>query len=127
MKAENAILKAHINGLVEEKKTLTRERTKHKRKSLVEFKKTAGYRSIFPPIDSTRSSLKWEIRHHLLAYAFLRGRSYKSVERKCADDNKPSVFLIAAILKKRLRVTGRDAEVETWLNAEDSQEVEAAA
>lgn len=30
-----------------------------------------------------------DIRHHLLAYAFLRGVSYKSVERSCGKDNKP--------------------------------------
>jgi hypothetical protein len=40
-----------------------------------------------------------DIRHHLLAYAFLRGDSYRSVERKCADDNKPRADFIFKIIE----------------------------
>ncbi len=40
-----------------------------------------------------------DIRHHLLAYAFLRGDSYHSVERACAKDNLPRADLIFKIVE----------------------------
>ncbi len=40
-----------------------------------------------------------DIRHHLLAYAFLRGVSYLSVERSCAKDNQPRADLIFKIIE----------------------------
>lgn len=40
-----------------------------------------------------------DIRHHLLAYAFLQGRSYRSVERSCAKDNLPRADLIFKIIE----------------------------
>lgn len=47
-----------------------------------------------------------DIRHHLLAYAFLRGVSYHSVERSCAKDNKPSAASIFKII---------EAHAPTWI------------
>lgn len=32
-----------------------------------------------------------DIRHHLLAYAFMRGLPYSAVEPKCREDNSPKV------------------------------------
>lgn len=40
-----------------------------------------------------------DIRHHLLAYAFLQGRSYRSVERNCAEDNLPNASKIFQIVE----------------------------
>lgn len=40
-----------------------------------------------------------DIRHHLLAYAFLRGTDYRSVERNCAKDNLPRADLIFKIVE----------------------------
>lgn len=40
-----------------------------------------------------------DIRHHLLAYAFLQGRGYHSVERSCAKDNLPNAGKIFQIVE----------------------------
>jgi stage III sporulation protein SpoIIIAA len=40
-----------------------------------------------------------DIRHHLLAYAFLRGTSYSKVERTCAESNKPQAELLLRIIE----------------------------
>jgi hypothetical protein len=40
-----------------------------------------------------------DIRHHLLAYAFLRGIDYKRVERSCAKDNLPNAGSIFKIVE----------------------------
>lgn len=48
-------------------------------------------------LASRKYVLGIDIRHHLLAYAFLRGINYKKVEPSCAKDNLPnagSVFKI---------------------------------
>lgn len=60
-----------------------------------------------------------DIRHHLLAYAFLFGKSYKSLESKCADNNKPSAEHILNIIQ--LHVSSYDLKkinieiVKKWL------------
>lgn len=40
-----------------------------------------------------------DIRHHLLAYAFLQGRPYRSLEKKCAKDNMPSPDLVWKVIE----------------------------
>jgi len=40
-----------------------------------------------------------DIRHHLLAYAFLRGVAYHAVERACAKDNLPRADLVFQIIQ----------------------------
>jgi hypothetical protein len=40
-----------------------------------------------------------DIRHHLLAYAFLRGVAYHAVERSCAKDNLPNAAAIFKIIE----------------------------
>lgn len=68
-----------------------------------------------------------DIRHHLLAYAFLKGTSYLAVERACAKDNKPSSDKIYQIVAahaptywggtwKPYKVSLTDVQV--WLTAE---------
>lgn len=64
-----------------------------------------------------------DIRHHLLAYGFLRGVSYHSIESKCAKDNLPNagkIFdIIAAHAPKWTPHTGTYnptlADVNVWL------------
>jgi hypothetical protein len=98
MHATTKALKSIITQLVAEKVALTRSRVGHKQ-APPEEKQTAAYRSWFGPVDDQRSDLKHEIRHHLLAYAIMRGRPYKSVENHCADDNKPSAYTMDRILE----------------------------
>ena len=40
-----------------------------------------------------------DIRHHLLAYAFMRGTAYRAVERSCAKDNLPNAGKIFQIVE----------------------------
>jgi hypothetical protein len=39
------------------------------------------------------------IRHHLLAYAFLRGKEYRTLERDCREDNRPKAADIYCIVQ----------------------------
>jgi len=41
-----------------------------------------------------------DIRHHLLAYAFLRGKPYRKVEAKCSEFNKPYPYLIFKVIEQ---------------------------
>lgn len=50
-----------------------------------------------------------DVRHHLLAYALLRGRAYRRIERTTRAHNEPSPSRIAAVL-------GADVDtVKAWL------------
>jgi hypothetical protein len=49
-------------------------------------------------LSSRKRVVGIDIRHHLLAYAFLRGVSYRAVERACGKDNKPNADLIFKIV-----------------------------
>ena len=57
---------------------------------------------------------RFEARHTLLAYAFLRGIPYRSVERKVLE--KPSYYKIAGILE------ADPQEVLSWLSKESAKE-----
>lgn len=46
-----------------------------------------------------RLSLRWPSRHLLLAYGFIRGRSYKQIEPKVTEGNEPSHQRILQHLK----------------------------
>lgn len=60
-----------------------------------------------------------DVRHHLLAYAFLRGESYSSLEKKCRSDNKPKASLILEIAKQHVPYfSGSLENVEQWLTGE---------
>jgi hypothetical protein len=108
-------LKATVKTLVTQKVTLTRSRVEHKQ-APPEEKQTAAYRAWFGPVDDERADLKYRIRHHLLAYALVRGRPYRTVEKRCADDNRPSEGGIEAALRAHDApvVVG---EVRAWLDA----------
>jgi len=64
-----------------------------------------------------------DVRHHLLAYAFLRGKPYSQIERSCREDNKPSVELIvrAAIAHDSfysISALVKPENVAAWLKGE---------
>jgi hypothetical protein len=40
----------------------------------------------------------YDVRHHLLAYAFLRGETYHTLEKKCRPEHKPSAEAIFKIV-----------------------------
>ena len=43
-----------------------------------------------------------DVRHHLLAYAFLRGVPYNSIEKNCRFDNKPKAAKILEIAHQHI-------------------------
>lgn len=66
-----------------------------------------------------------DARHHLLAYAFMRGLSYSSIEKSCRSDNKPSPDYIFKIVASHLQPFGKIDNinfspeiVEQWLRGE---------
>jgi hypothetical protein len=91
----NALKKNHskflligkINGLSTEVK---RARTCLRNAKKQEYTWTFAYRKRVVGID---------IRHHLLAYAFLRGVPYRLLEANCREDNKPSIKSIFQIVE----------------------------
>ena len=38
-------------------------------------------------------------RHHLLAYALMRGKPYRQLESKCREDNKPNAEYILTVIQ----------------------------
>jgi hypothetical protein len=63
-----------------------------------------------------------ESRHYLLAYAFMRGDSYLSIERKCRSENKPSAERILEIVHSHMYKFMRSKVtidmVKAWLAGE---------
>lgn len=70
-------------------------------------------------LANRKHSVGIDIRHHLLAYAFMRGTSYIQLERKCRKDNKPSAATIWGIVKMHLSYENdwNLTKVEEWLSA----------
>jgi len=50
-------------------------------------------------LDSGKFFVSIDARHHLLAYAFLRGQTYSNVERTCARGNEPNAKRIFAVIE----------------------------
>lgn len=92
-KETQANIKGTIKTLVEQKVTLTRKRREYKLHTRGKVGLEERLR-FFESIDHKRSTLKYDIRHRLLLYGFLRGRHYKQIERHCSDGNKPSASVI---------------------------------
>jgi hypothetical protein len=98
-----------INGLSNEVK-----RARHK---LISLKKNDSkwrysYRKMVIGVD---------VRYHLLAYAFLRGKPYAKMERKCAESSKPSVeaiLRIAVLHESSWNKIATPEKVEAWLKGE---------
>jgi hypothetical protein len=58
---------------------------------------TAEQTSKYIGLRYTKTQLREEARHHLLAYAFIRGIPYSKLEKKCTE--KPSPNKIVEIIK----------------------------
>lgn len=113
-------LKAKIKGLTEEKVSLTRARTKHKNQPS-EKKQVPEYQSWFVPVDHRRVFVRYEIRHHLLAYAYVRGRAYRRVENRCLS--APQATKIVKILHDHGYYEYQMAEkIPAWLEADKAQD-----
>lgn len=98
-----------INGLSNEVKRARSKLLKGKKDTI---KCRAAYRKMIIGVDA---------RHHLLAYAFLRGKPYAKMERACRDNNKPSVELILRIATAHDSSWNKIAtpeKVEAWLKGE---------
>lgn len=71
---------------------------------------------------ATKRFIGEDIRHHLLAYALLRGCPYNALERKCRQDHLPSAESILKIVLGH--VAGYKAptytidKVNAWLKGE---------
>lgn len=50
----------------------------------------------------TKRVIGLDIRHHLLAYAFMRGDAYSALEKKCSDGHKPNANSILQIVLAHL-------------------------
>ena len=115
-------IKDSIKALVERKVALTRERRAYKlrtRPLLQTGEITEGERrSAFGDFDAMRADLKIEIRHGLLLYGYIRGRDYKQVERRCAEDNMPSSGDVGLFADGHLILTM--AQIDRWFEGEPS-------
>ena len=121
-------LKEHTKTVVAKKIRLTRERRKYKLESRGKVPEPQRW-GFFADIDDERSTLKAEIRHSLLAYAYLRRRSYRALEAKVREDNAPSATHIFGILR-RFGVKDRATElgaIQQWLSVPVEEPVEEAA
>ena len=43
--------------------------------------------------------LRYEYRHHHIAYCLIRGRSMEEIERNCAIDNRPNSYYVDTIMR----------------------------
>lgn len=97
------ILVSKVKGLANESK-LTRIKLL---KSKTEVKKQK--------LSTLKEYIAFNTRHYLLAYAYMRGENYFSIERKCRIDNKPSADIISAIVKQYSVHYNIDL-INSWLN-----------
>jgi hypothetical protein len=81
------VLLGKIKGLAGE--------VKHTRKRLLKSKSE----KITYSLADRKRIVGYDARHHLLAYAYLRGVPYRKVEKNCALDNRPSPGLIFEIIE----------------------------
>lgn len=70
---------------------------------------------------ASKRGLGADARHHLLAYGLLRGVPYRSMERNCREDNKPSAQAIRNVLAVHLYSWTLDKKysletIQAWLN-----------
>lgn len=111
------LLLGHINGLADEARKL---------KCKLSKAKTGEQQAKFA---ANKPLIKSIIRHRLLAYAFLTGKSYFSTEKFCAKDNQPSASSILDIINSlgyifhpvtRHLFQPELKDIETWLGAKMS-------
>ena len=94
-----------INGLAEQaRKTRSRLITRARQKKLTGL------------LTIRKLAISNDIRHHLLAYAFMRGTPYAALERKCREDNKPSAQKILEIVQgHQLWKSVDEKKITDWL------------
>jgi hypothetical protein len=68
----------------------------------------------------TKRVIGLDIRHHLLAYAFMRGEAYHSLEKKCSIGYNPNANSILQIVHAHLPFTQHSKnwtldKVNAWL------------
>lgn len=108
------LLVGAINGLAWEAK-------KNKKKLLKTTKEISRAR-----LSADKNHMKSLIRHRLLAYAFLTGKTYLEVEQKCSVYNRPSSSFITQIIEDlgtifhpvtRYRCDVSLEQIQKWLEA----------
>jgi hypothetical protein len=62
----------------------------------------AGQKKPISSLMGRKLAVSVDIRHHLLAYAFMKGVPYVKLEAKCREDNKPSVDKILEIINSHV-------------------------
>lgn len=77
-------------------------------------------------LQNAKRSVKADIRHHLLAYALLRGTPYSLLERKCRSEDRPKADVILSIalahmteVEMRYSSEWNIEKVEAWLAGRD--------
>lgn len=55
-------------------------------------------------------------RHHLLAYAYMRGDNYFSIEKNCRANNKPNPDYLLKIIKQHSNAECNLESINSWLN-----------
>lgn len=117
-------IRAQIKGLVTEKKALNFMRMAHKAVP-PEQKQSPEYQGWFYPMDYRRDQVRQQARHVLLAYAFLRGVPYRTVEARCRPDNEPiPQHIVNVLFVHRVSTWRSKAEVQAWLEAPAQPEAE---
>jgi hypothetical protein len=101
------LLIGKIKGLAEE--------SKHTRKLLLKAKT----RTRVEKFADTKRVIGLDIRHHLLAYAFMRGEAYSTLERKCRPEHMPNAAAILQIVHAHLPTyqakNWTTEKVQAWL------------
>ena len=72
-------------------------------------------------LDARRRAVSQDTRHHLLAYAFMRGVSYVHLEHKCHENNKPSAGKILDIVRMHGSAQWKLEDIEQWLSTLEGQ------
>ena len=110
--AKKYLLIGKIKGLSEESKHITKRFYKAK---------TTDKRNV---IMCNKYPLSQEIREHLLAYAFLRGKAYSSIEKKYTNSGMPNKHSILKIIHNLLpylegpRYNINIDSINTWIRGE---------
>lgn len=118
-------LKVKIKALAAEAKIIRIEETKLLKRVEVEQKLNTRTDELEPRFKTVRNApgrgglrfhritvVRSEARHSLLAYGYLRGRSYKAMEAKCFE--KPAWDQVWKMIQ-RFGGTSTKAEFEAWV------------
>lgn len=107
-------LKKTNKKLANKRRASNQERESYKRKASSLYRKTPEYGYWFSNSDYDRVGLRYNARHHFLAYALVRGRAYRTVEKRCDPNNGPSISSITSVLEDHRDF--ESIEVNEWLD-----------